>query len=141
MIVVQAAYGRNYKNQTQIKEDWLANKDFMTLPDCRYINNTDYTNLGLTEDIQVRYGLMNNKVMTFNPSRIRTRKPTRKKTTAKAKALSFDQWMSKVDAAIATELLGLTTGDLADMDYYRYYETGTKPARMAKIAMNNEFSY
>lgn len=53
MLEVKAAYGREYRNQTEIKKDWKDNKDFQTF-EGPYINKADADRLG--EIVVVRYG-------------------------------------------------------------------------------------
>lgn len=54
-IEVEGAYGREYKNQKEIRADWNANKDFQGLGlDTRYVNKSDAKDLGL--NVIVRYG-------------------------------------------------------------------------------------
>lgn len=50
------AYGRDYKNQKSVKEDWNANKDFVAmsmLGSMGYINKQDAENQGLK--VIIRY--------------------------------------------------------------------------------------
>lgn len=54
-IEVEGAYGREYKNQKEIRADWNANKDFRGLGlDTRVLNKSDAKDLGL--NVIVRYG-------------------------------------------------------------------------------------
>jgi len=55
MLVLSPAYGRDYKSQKAVKEDWEANKDFIIQsigPHMgRYINKRDAAG----EKVQIRY--------------------------------------------------------------------------------------
>lgn len=51
--------------------------------------------------------------------------------------LTFEQWLKKVDEILEDLLVGLNSQDLPDMNYRDYYDEGTSPKRMAKIAMKN----
>lgn len=52
-IEVGPAYGRDYKNQKDLKADWDANKDFRDLSSGKYVNKADAERLGLK--VIVRY--------------------------------------------------------------------------------------
>lgn len=52
-IEVTPAYGRDYKNQKEVKEAWNADKDFRETSTARYINKTQAVELGLS--VNVRY--------------------------------------------------------------------------------------
>lgn len=52
-IEVEPAYGRDYKNQKDLKADWNANKDFRDTASGRYVNKADADRLGLK--VIVRY--------------------------------------------------------------------------------------
>lgn len=52
-IEVVPAYGRDYKNQKSVKEDWDADKDFRDTASGRYINKSGAEALGL--NVIVRY--------------------------------------------------------------------------------------
>ena len=61
------AYGRTYKNKSQVMADWNADKDFivqcmMHPADGKPINKSQVT----TEKIQIRYGKNNTKSMNVN---------------------------------------------------------------------------
>lgn len=62
-IEVVPAYGRDYKNQKQVKEDWNADKDFRETSSGQYINKSGAERLGLK--VIVRYS-NNLKVMSMN---------------------------------------------------------------------------
>lgn len=62
-IEVVPAYGRDYKNQAAVKEDWNADKDFRDTVSGRYINKSGAEALGLK--VIVRYA-NNLKVMSMN---------------------------------------------------------------------------
>ncbi len=49
----------------------------------------------------------------------------------------FDAWMAKVDAAIGKKC-GLSSSDLADIDYLSMFEDGESPSAAAKAALSNE---
>lgn len=53
-IEVEPAYGRDYKNQKDLKTDWDADKDFRDTASGRYVNKSDATRYGLK--VIVRYG-------------------------------------------------------------------------------------
>jgi hypothetical protein len=53
-IEVAPAYGRDYKSQKAVKEDWAADKDFRDTASGSYINRTGAQQLGLS--VIVRYG-------------------------------------------------------------------------------------
>lgn len=52
-IEVVPAYGRDYKNQKAVREDWEANKDFRDTLSGSYINKADADRLGFS--VIVRY--------------------------------------------------------------------------------------
>lgn len=52
-IEVVPAYGRDYKNQAEVKKDWNADKDFQDTVTGSYTNKSDCKNLGLS--VIVRY--------------------------------------------------------------------------------------
>lgn len=52
-IEVEPAYGRDYKNQAQVKADWNADKDFRETVSGSYINKSGAKALGLK--VIVRY--------------------------------------------------------------------------------------
>lgn len=52
-IEVVPAYGRDYKNQKDVKVDWAAGKDFRDTATGSAVNNADAENLGLS--VIVRY--------------------------------------------------------------------------------------
>ena len=60
---VTPAYGRDYKNQKEVKADWDADKDFRDTVTGRYINKSGAERLGLK--VIVRYA-KNLKVMSMN---------------------------------------------------------------------------
>jgi hypothetical protein len=62
-IEVTPAYGRDYKNQKEVKADWDADKDFRDTVSGRYINKSGAERLGLK--VIVRYS-KNLKVMSMN---------------------------------------------------------------------------
>lgn len=47
------AYGRDYKNQKSVREDWQAGKDFQDAATRQYLNKQDADSLGLK--VIVRY--------------------------------------------------------------------------------------
>lgn len=51
-ITVRAAYGREYRNQTDARKDWNDNLDFRTV-DGPYINKADAERLGVK--VMLRY--------------------------------------------------------------------------------------
>lgn len=53
-IEVEPAYGRDYRNQKDLKADWQANKDFRDTASGKYVNKADAERLGLK--VIVRYG-------------------------------------------------------------------------------------
>lgn len=53
-IEVSPAYGRDYKSQKAVKEDWAAGKDFRDTASGSYINKDGADKLGLS--VIVRYG-------------------------------------------------------------------------------------
>lgn len=57
------AYGRDYKNQSEVKADWLANKDFQDPFRGSYLNKSDADRLGL--QVLIRYA-RNTKVFAVN---------------------------------------------------------------------------
>jgi len=62
-ITVTPAYGRDYKNQKEVKADWDADKDFRETASGSYINKSGAEKLGLK--VIVRYGKLL-KVMNMN---------------------------------------------------------------------------
>jgi len=62
-IEVTPAYGRDYKNQREVKADWDADKDFRDTVSGRYINKSGAQAAGLK--VIVRYGKLL-KVMSMN---------------------------------------------------------------------------
>jgi len=52
-IEVAPAYGRDYKNQAQVKADWNAGMDFQDLLTRSYINKQDAKALGV--EVIIRY--------------------------------------------------------------------------------------
>jgi hypothetical protein len=52
-IEVAPAYGRDYKNQKEVKADWAAGKDFRETSTGSYTNKQDADRLGLK--VVVRY--------------------------------------------------------------------------------------
>ena len=137
MLTLISAYNRVYTNQKQIKEDWALGKDFMVSSSRQYINRQDALNSGM-DAVIIRYGKQNEKVMTLKCNYAGSSVKTKKASKGK---VSFEAWMQKVDAAIASKLMGMTSGDLADMCYYDYWKSGKSPAAMAKLAVSNEFGY
>ena len=57
------AYGRDYKNQSEIKADWRDNKDFKDSMSGSYLNKSDADRLGIK--VLVRYA-RNTKVFAVN---------------------------------------------------------------------------
>jgi hypothetical protein len=57
------AYGRDYKNQSEIKADWRDNKDFKDSRSGSYLNKSDAERLGIK--VLVRYA-RNTKVFAVN---------------------------------------------------------------------------
>lgn len=51
---VTPAYGKDYKSQKAVKEDWAADKDFRDTVSGSYINKSGADKLGLS--VIVRYG-------------------------------------------------------------------------------------
>ena len=51
--------------------------------------------------------------------------------------LTFEKWMSKVDAAIS-QICGLTSEDLADQCYRDWYEDEMSPSEAASEALEAE---
>jgi hypothetical protein len=47
---------------------------------------------------------------------------------------SFETWMEKVDEALE-QIVGLSSLDLPDIDYYSLYESGVSPRRAARRAI------
>ena len=62
-ITVTPAYGRDYKNQKEVKADWDADKDFRETASGSYINKSQAERMGLK--VVVRYGKLL-KVMSMN---------------------------------------------------------------------------
>jgi hypothetical protein len=60
---VVPAYGRDYKNQSEIKADWSANKDFQDPFRGSYLNKSDAERLGIK--VLVRYARQS-KVFAVN---------------------------------------------------------------------------
>jgi hypothetical protein len=60
-ITVRAAYGREYRNQKDARNDWNENKDFRSV-DGPYLNKTDADRDGLT--VMLRYD-QDRKIMTL----------------------------------------------------------------------------
>lgn len=56
---LRPAYGRKYRNQQQVKDDFDANKDFIT-PTDQYINKPQLLELNLAH-VEIRYGNNNEK--------------------------------------------------------------------------------
>ena len=52
-IEVSAAYGRTYKNQTEVRADWNGGKDFRTTSTGQYITKAEAAAHGL--QVTVRY--------------------------------------------------------------------------------------
>jgi|32_taG_2_1085360.scaffolds.fasta_scaffold120506_1 hypothetical protein len=52
-ITVRAAYGREYRNQTDARKDWNGNLDFLTVDGHGYINKADADRLGVK--VMLRY--------------------------------------------------------------------------------------
>lgn len=52
-IEVEPAYGRDYKNQKEVKADWAAGKDFRETATGSYVNKDGAERLGLK--VNVRY--------------------------------------------------------------------------------------
>lgn len=50
------AYGRDYKNQREVRADWNAGKDFQDAATRQYLNKQDAQNLGLK--VVIRYDRM-----------------------------------------------------------------------------------
>jgi hypothetical protein len=65
-IEVVPAYGRDYKNQKQVMEDWNADKDFRDTASGQYINKSGAERLGLK--VIVRYAKLL-KVMDVSSKR------------------------------------------------------------------------
>lgn len=63
-IEVTPAYGRDYKNQKEVKADWNADLDFQETASGSYINKSGAKALDLK--VIVRYS-RNMKVMNMNP--------------------------------------------------------------------------
>lgn len=139
MLELTGAYGRVYTNQKQIKADWAANKDFQDGFTGSYINKEDAIRFNY-DSVMVRYGKNLTKVMCLKCSH----GGNAKKATSmakKTKKTTFQAWMNKVDSVIAASYCGLTTSDMADMDYYSQWEAGTSVRKMAKLVIANEFGY
>lgn len=62
-VEVLPAYGRDYKNQSEVKADWKDNKDFQDTFSGSYLNKSDAERLGLK--VLVRYS-RNTKVVAVN---------------------------------------------------------------------------
>ena len=50
--------------------------------------------------------------------------------------IRFNDWMELVDQAI-DKVCGLESGDLPDVDYHSKFDSGTSPADMTRIALEN----
>jgi hypothetical protein len=62
-VEVVPAYGRDYKNQSEVKSDWSADKDFQDPFRGSYLNKSDADRLGLK--VLVRYA-RKTKVVAVN---------------------------------------------------------------------------
>lgn len=56
MLEVIPAYGRDYRNQADVKKAWMDNLDFRIAPLGPYINKQDADNFG--ENVIIRYDNM-----------------------------------------------------------------------------------
>lgn len=54
--------------------------------------------------------------------------------------MTFEHWMSKVDFYI-DEMIGMSSYDLPDIDYYSLYDSGCTPRRAAQKAIRNANNY
>lgn len=52
--------------------------------------------------------------------------------------MTFEQWMHEVDVIIAGKAMGLTSSDLADIDYWSLWNDEAEPMEAAKEALLND---
>lgn len=54
--------------------------------------------------------------------------------------MTFEAWMSKVDAAF-NEALGISHEEWPDQTYYDWFEDGIEPMEAVALAVENEYGY
>lgn len=54
---------------------------------------------------------------------------------------TFNEWMKKVDQAVAAETGGLSYMDLADQDWHGWYDSEVPPKEAAQMALQDEGFY